>query len=124
MEELKRCPFCGSIPTLYHDGLHQVDSKRRYHTTWMILCEKCHNVSMSNSAYYSFGEDGVCHRMTKKTDDKKSSDGGTAVTKRIEYGAGTQAENINDSSVGTRSCDGRANRRGIWSIRPKLCTVC
>lgn len=40
MEELKRCPFCGSIPTLYHDGLHQVDSKRRYHTTWMILCEK------------------------------------------------------------------------------------
>ena len=51
MEELKRCPFCGSIPTLYHDGLHQVDSKRRYHTTWMILCEKCHNASMSNSAY-------------------------------------------------------------------------
>lgn len=54
MEELKRCPFCGSIPTLYHDGLHQVDSKRRYHTTWMILCEKCNNASMSNSAYYSF----------------------------------------------------------------------
>lgn len=59
MEELKRCPFCGSIPTLYHDGLHQVDSKRRYHTTWMIMCENCHNASMSNSAYYSFGEDGV-----------------------------------------------------------------
>lgn len=66
MEELKRCPFCGSIPTLYHDGLHQVDSKRRYHTTWMILCEKCHNASMSNSAYYSFGEDGVLSPYDEK----------------------------------------------------------
>lgn len=66
MEELKRCPFCGSIPTLYHDGLHQVDSKRRYHTTWMILCEKCHNASMSNSAYYNFGEDAVLSPYDEK----------------------------------------------------------
>lgn len=124
MEKLKRCPFCGSVPTLYHDGLHQVDSKRRYHTTWMILCEKCHNASMSNSAYYSFGEDGVLSPYDEKDGRQEIITGGTAVTERIEYGAGTQAENINDSSVGTRPCDGRANRRGIWSIHPQLCAVC
>ena len=65
-ESGEECPFCGSIPTLYHDGLHQVDSKRKYHTTWMILCEKCHNASMSNSAYYSFGEDGVLSPYDEK----------------------------------------------------------
>lgn len=43
-----------------------MDSKRRYHTTWMILCEKCHNASMSNSAYYSFGEDGVLSPYDEK----------------------------------------------------------
>jgi len=74
--ELKRCPFCGSIPTLYHDGLHQVDSKRKYHTTWMILCERCHNASMSNSAYYSFDEDGVLSPYDEK-DGRKEKDRST-----------------------------------------------
>lgn len=63
----------------------------------------------------------VAHCLTRQ---RMLSKHGTNATKRTEYGAGTQAENVNDSSAGTRSCYGRVDRRGIWSVHPQLCTVC
>lgn len=48
----------------------------------------------------------IVPKLIKKRLKKTLSKHGTNATKRLEYGAGTQAENINDSSVGTRPCDG------------------
>ena len=105
MEKLKRCPFCGAEPPTVK-VLHPLNVDM---ASW-VVCGKC---GVSTSA--TFGKEKAVEASSKH---------GTNATKRIKYGAGTQAENINDSSVGTRSCDGRADRRGIWSIHPQLRTVC
>jgi transcription elongation factor Elf1 len=68
MEELKRCPFCGAEqPTVKVIHPLNVDM-----ASW-VVCGKC-GVSTS----VTFGK-------------KKPSKHGTNATKRIEYGAGTQA---------------------------------
>lgn len=117
MEELKRCPFCGGEvtitegATIKHDGCMLREETKKIGATAM-LSWKAKLTTM------------IPLKKTRKESKPTSSKHGTNATKRTEYGEGTQTKNINDSSVGTRSCDGRADRRGIWSIHPQLRTVC